>query len=69
MGKDGIQSERVVRCPKCGFKLRRTGSDDEHYRGLGIVVYDAHCDGCDTTVGIEDRSSFKQEGKIIITFT
>lgn len=69
MGKEEKLTERVVRCPKCGFKLRRNGLDDEHYKGLGIVVYDAHCDGCDTIVGIEDRSSFEQEGKVIITFT
>ena len=65
MGKD----ERTVHCPRCGFKLRRTGIDVEYNKGLGISVYDTHCDGCDTDVGIEDRSSFEQEGKIIVTFT
>lgn len=64
-----VETERVIRCPKCGFKLRRTSIDVEYNKGLGISVYDMHCDGCDTDVGIEDRSSFEQEGKIIITFT
>ena len=64
-----VETERVIHCPKCGFKLKRTGIDDEHYKGLGIIVYDTHCDGCDTDVGIEDRSSFEQEGKILITLT
>lgn len=63
MGKD-----RTVHCPWCGLVLRRTGLDVELYKGLGIVVYDAYCDGCKTTVGIEDRSSFEQEGKTVITF-
>lgn len=65
MGKD----ERSVHCPMCGSKLRRTGIDVEYNKGLGIIVYDAQCDGCDIIVGIEDRSSFEQEGKILITFT
>lgn len=65
MGKD----ERIVHCPRCGHVLKRAGLDVEHYKGLGIVVYDARCSECDTTVGIEDRSSFEQEGKILITFT
>lgn len=61
--------ERTIHCPRCGSVLRRAGIDVEHYKGLGIIVYDANCEKCDITVGIEDRSSFEQEGKIIITFT
>lgn len=69
MGNEKIEVEREVRCPRCGFKLRRTGGDAEYNKGLGIISYDMHCISCDTLVGIEDRSSFEQEGKILITFT
>jgi hypothetical protein len=64
MGKD-----RTILCPMCGHELRRTSIDVEYYKCLGMTVYDAYCDGCNTVVGIEDKASFEQEGKIIITFT
>jgi len=63
------KNETIIHCPRCGNVLRRTGIDVEYYKGLGIVVYDTYCDECDITVGIEDRSNFEQEGKIVITFT
>ena len=64
-----MENEKTVYCPKCGNVLRRISRDDEHYKGLGIIAYDMYCDGCEITVGIEDRSNYEQEGKMIITFT
>ena len=56
-----------VHCPKCGDKLRRI-SAIRIARITGITEYDAYCDKCNITVNIEDRSTFEQEGKILITF-
>lgn len=61
------ENEREIHCPKCGNPLRVSGKIEE-YRGLGIVEHDAYCDKCDITVNVEDRSTYGQEGKILITF-
>lgn len=63
------KDKRILHCPKCGKVMRKIGRDVEVYKGLGIIEYDMYCDDCDITIGIEDRSSYEQEGKIIITFT
>ena len=65
MGKN----ERTVHCPRCGNIIRRTSPDIEPYKRLGFVVYDARCDKCDASICIEDKSSYEQEGKIVIIYT
>ncbi len=57
-----------IHCPMCGKVMRKIGKDVEVYNKLGIIEYDMYCDGCDITIGIEDRSSFEQLGKTMITF-
>ncbi len=64
-----IQDDREVHCPKCGYLLRGVSREIEVYKGLGITEYELYCDECDIIISVEDRSSFEQEGKIIITFS
>jgi Zn finger protein HypA/HybF involved in hydrogenase expression len=61
------EGECTIRCPKCGGELRKIGRETVA-RITGITEYDTYCDKCNITVSIDDRSTFEQEGKILITF-
>lgn len=60
--------ENMVYCPKCGYILKKV-SQDRIEKATGIIEYDAICVRCDIDVGVEDKSAFEQEGKILITFS
>lgn len=61
------EGEQAIHCPKCGGELRKI-SKETVAMITGITEYDTYCDKCDITVSIEDRSTFEQEGKILVTF-